>query len=58
MKTNLVHTLYRVRKYGQMDIEKFNELLSSHEKKACQNPSRKTWYTMPLDVFTSFIFKV
>jgi hypothetical protein len=41
-----------------MEIEKFNELLSPHEKKAGPNPGRKTWYTMPLEVLASFIFKV
>jgi hypothetical protein len=41
-----------------MNLEKFNELLSPEEKKSCQIHARKTWYSMPLEVFTSFIFKV
>ena len=35
VKTNLVHTLYRVQKYGVLDLEKFKELLSPEEVKAC-----------------------
>jgi len=35
MKTNLVHTLYRVQKYGLIEIEKFHELLSEDEVKTC-----------------------
>ena len=58
MKTNLVHTLYQVQKYGVLELEKFKELLSPKEVKACLANSRKTWYSMPLEVFTSFIFKV
>ena len=58
MKTNLVHTLYRVQKYGVFELEKFKELLSPEEERACLANSRKSWYSMPLEVFTSFIFKV
>ena len=58
VKTNLVHTLYLVQKYGVLDLEKFKELLSPEEVKACLANSRKMWYSMPLEVFTSFIFKV
>ena len=58
VKTNLVHTLYRVQKYEVLDLEKFKELLSPEEVKACLANSRKTWYSMPLEVFTLFIFKV
>ena len=58
VKTNLVHTLYRVQKYGNLELEKFKELLSLEEERACLANSRKSWYSMPLEVFTSFIFKV
>jgi len=50
--------LYRVQKYGVMEIEKFKELLSVEEVKTCQQSTQRTWYSMPLEVFTSFIFKV
>ena len=63
VKTNLVHTLYRVQKYrvqkyGVLELEKFKELFSPEEERACLANSRKSWYSMPLEVFTSFIFKV
>ena len=35
MKTNLVHTLYQVQKFGTMPIEKFVDLLKPGEKKRC-----------------------
>ena len=41
-----------------MEIPRFRELLSAEEVQACNQVSRKTWYHMPLEVFTSFIFKV
>ena len=58
VKTNLVHTLYWVQKYGVLELEKFKELLSPEEERACLANSRKSWYSMPLEVFTTFIFKV
>ena len=58
VKTNLIHTLYRVQKYGVLELEKFKELLSPEEERACLANSRKSWYSMPLEVFTTFIFKV
>ena len=59
MKTNLVHTLYQVQKFGTMEIEKFVDLLKPGEKKRClQNRVSKKWYTIPQEVFTSFIFRV
>ena len=58
VKTNLVHTLYWVQKYGVLELEKFEELLSPEEERTCLANSKKSWYSMPLEVFTSFIFKV
>ena len=59
MKTNLVHTLYQVQKFGVMPIEKFAELLKPGERKRClQNRVSKKWYSIPVEVFTSFIFQV
>ena len=59
MKTNLVHTLYQVQKFGTMPIEKFADLLKPGEKKRClQNKVSKKWYSIPQEVFTSFIFQV
>ena len=58
VKTNLVHTLYWVQKYEDLKLEKFKELLSPKEERVCLANSRKSWHSMPLEVFTSFIFKV
>lgn len=59
MKTNLVHTLHRVQKYGLLPLQKFVEMLRPSELKKCMAPSaRKTWYSMPADVFTAFMFRV
>ena len=59
MKTNLVHILYQVQKFGVMPIEKFADLLKPGEKKRClQNKVSKKWYSIPMEVFTSFIFRV
>ena len=57
MKTNLVHTMYQVQKFGVMPIEKFADSLKLREKKRClQNKVSKKWYSIPVEVFTSFIF--
>lgn len=58
VKTNLAHNLFRVRKYGLMSIDKFTEVLSASELRKCKKNNSKTWYSLPLDVFTSFIFQV
>ena len=59
VKTSLVHTLYRVKKYGVMPLEMFNELLSPIEILKCQmNQGRRSWYSLTVEVFTAFIFRV
>jgi len=58
VKTNLVHTLFRVRKYGLMPLDKFSEVLSPSDIRRCKQIQKKTWYTLPLNIFTSFIFQV
>jgi hypothetical protein len=60
VKTNTVHTLFRVQKYGLMPLEQFKDILTPDEIKRCaksQN-SKKTWYSLNLHVFTNFIFHV
>jgi hypothetical protein len=59
VKTSLVHTLYRVKKYGVMPLEMYNELLSPAEFLKCQMHSgRRPWYSLTLEVFTAFMFRV
>jgi len=58
IKTKLVHILYQIQKYGVMPIKEFKELLNDFEYTKCQQNLKKTWYSMSLKVFTSFIFQV
>ena len=58
MKTNLVHTLFRVQKYGLMSIDQFSDLLSPADFKRCKKSQKKTWYSLTLHVFTNFTFQV
>lgn len=59
MKTNLVHTLYQVQKYGSFALDRFVEMLRPSERKRCgAQQTRKHWYSMPIDVFTAFVFQV
>ena len=58
VKTNIVHTIFRVRKYGQMDLEKLKDVLSETDFLRCKRGQHKTWYTLPLSVFIVFIFQV
>lgn len=58
VKTNTVHILFRVRKYGLMELDKFKDVLSATNLKHCKRPQKKTWYTLPLNVLCSFIFQV
>ena len=60
VKTNTVHTLFRVQKYGLMPLEQYNDILTASDIKRCKKSQhvKKTWYTLNLHVFTSFIFQV
>ena len=58
MKTNIVHTLFRVQKYGLMSIDQFRDILSPADLKRCKKSQKKTWYSLPLNVFTNFTFQV
>ena len=58
VKTNIVHILLRVQNYGLMSIDQFNDILSPADFKKCRKSQKKTWYTLPLHVFTNFIFQV
>jgi hypothetical protein len=58
VKTNIVHTLFRVQKYGLMSIDQFTDILSPDDLKRCKKTQKKTWYSLPLNVFTNFTFQV
>ena len=58
MKTNLVHQLYQVRKFGTMPLDQFSELLSREEMERCQTSAKRGWYSLQSDVFTALMFRV
>ena len=58
VKTNIVHTLFRVQKYGLMTIDQFKDILSPADLNRCKKSQKKTWYSLPLHVFTNFTFQV
>jgi hypothetical protein len=60
VKTNTVHTLFRVQKYGLMPLEQYHDILTPSDIKRCKKTqhSKKTWYSLNLHVFTAFIYQV
>ena len=60
VKTNTVHTLFRVQKYGLMPLEQYQDILTPTDIKRCKKSqnAKKTWYSLNLHVFTHFIFQV
>ena len=60
MKTNIVHTLHRVKAIGSQPLESFKEMLTADEYRKCDtNPQLgKTWYNLTTAVFISFLFRV
>jgi hypothetical protein len=58
VKTNLVHQLYQVRKFGTMPLDYFTELLSRKEMDRCQNSVKRGWCSLQADVFTALMFRV
>jgi hypothetical protein len=58
VKQNLVHTLYQVRRYGQMPVEKFHGIISPDEMDRALKYKLVSWYSLPSDVLTSLIYRV
>lgn len=60
IKTNTIHTLFKVLKYGLMPLKLYQDILTPYDIKMCQKSqhSRKTWYSLNLHIFTSSIFQV
>jgi hypothetical protein len=60
VKTNIVHTLHRVKAFGSQPLESFKEMLTPDEYRKCEsNPQLgKTWFNLTTDVFVSFLFRV
>jgi hypothetical protein len=58
VKQNLVHTLYQVRRYGQMPVEKFQGIITPAEMDRALKYKPLSWYSLPADVLTSLIFRM
>jgi hypothetical protein len=60
VKTNMVHTLHRVKGMGSQPFESLKDMLTEEEFRKCVSSPHieKTWYKMTSDVFVAFIFRV
>jgi hypothetical protein len=58
VKQNLVHTLYQVQRYGQMLVEKFQDIITPAEMDQALKYKPLSWYSLLADVLTSLIFRV
>lgn len=58
MKTNLVHDLYQVRKYGMMTVEQLKGIISPAEYERAKAYVPQSWFTLPADTLTTLIFRV
>ena len=41
VKTNIVHTMFKVQKYGLMSIDQFRDILSPADLNRCNNSQKK-----------------
>jgi hypothetical protein len=60
MKTNMVHTLHRVKAVGSMPLDSFKDLLIEEEFRKCaSNPHLgKAWFKLTSEMFISYLFRV
>jgi hypothetical protein len=60
VKTNIVHTLHRVKAFGSQPLESFKEMLTPDEYRKCESNQQlgKTWFNLTMDVFVSFLYRV
>jgi hypothetical protein len=58
VKTNMVHTLHRVKGVGSLTLESLKDMLIEEEHRKCATSPHieKTWYKMTSDVFVAFFF--
>ena len=57
MKTNLVHDLHQVRKFGLMQVEQMKGIISPSDFERVKTYVRQSWFSLPADVFTTLIFQ-
>jgi hypothetical protein len=48
VKQNLVHTLYQVRKYGQMPVEKFHGIITPAKMDCALKYKLVSWYSFAI----------
>jgi hypothetical protein len=60
VKTNMVHTLHRVKAVESMSLDNFKDLLTEEEFRKCaSNPHLgKAWFKLTSEVFISYLFRV
>jgi hypothetical protein len=60
VKTNMVHTLHRVKGVGFQPFGSLKDMLTEEEFRKCASSPHieKTWYKMTSDVFVAFLFRV
>ena len=63
VKTNLVHTLHRMRKIGTLEYTQFKGLLTDDEFEAAKkhfknNKENRLWYCLPCAKFLEYIYNV
>ena len=63
VKTNLVHTLHRMRKVGRLEVSNFKDLLSPEEMTAAAEREKdekdtSPWYILPRAKFLEYIYNV
>ena len=63
VKTNLVHTLHRMRKVGRLEVSNFKDLLSPEEMTAMVEREKDEkdigpWYILPRAKFLEYIHSV
>jgi hypothetical protein len=60
VKTNMVHTLYRVKSVGCMPLESLKIWLTKEEYRRCANSPyiEKTWFNLTTDVFVALLFRI
>jgi hypothetical protein len=60
VKTNMVHTLHRVKEVGSQPLQSLKDMLTEEEFRKCASSPHieKTWYKMTSNVFIAFLFRV
>jgi hypothetical protein len=60
VKTNMVHTLHRIKRVDSLTLESLKDMLTEEEYRKCATSPHieKTWYKMTSDVFVAFLFRV